>query len=87
MPEIVAADITGALAEPGAWRRWILSRVTPRMIATLRQAPADIATARRDLETRAARLTDYAALNVADATSDAATMIDLNHAADAADMQ
>jgi hypothetical protein len=50
-------------------------------------ALADIETARRDLEARAARLTDYAALIVAGATSGAVTMIDVDHAADAADTQ
>ncbi len=87
VPEIVAADITGAPAAPGAWTRWTLRRVAPRTMAPLRQALADITTARRDLEARAARLTDYAALIVAGATSGAVTMIDLDHAADAADTQ
>ncbi len=87
VPEIVAADITGAAPGPGAWKRWTLRRVAPRTIAPLRRALADIATARRDLEARASRLTDYAALIVAGATSGAVTMIDLDHAADAADTQ
>lgn len=87
VPEIVAGDITGAPAGPGAWKRWTLRRVAPRTMAPLRQAIANIATARRDLEARAARLTDYAALIVAGATSGAVTMIDLDHAADAADAQ
>ena len=56
-------------------------------MAPLRQAIADIATARRDLEVRAASLTDYAALIVAGVTSGAVTMIDLDHAADAAATQ
>ncbi len=85
--EIVAADIAGAPAGPGAWKRWVLRRVAPRTIAPIRQALADIATARRDLEARAARLTDYAALIVAGATSGAVTMIDSHHAADATDTQ
>ncbi|WP_454137207.1 hypothetical protein [Microbacterium paulum] len=87
VPEIVAADITGAAAGPGAWKRWTLRRVAPRTMAPLRQAIADITTARRDLEARVARLTDYAALIVAGATSGAVTMIDLDHAADAAATQ
>ncbi|WP_336625241.1 MULTISPECIES: hypothetical protein [unclassified Microbacterium] len=85
--EIVAADITGAHAGPGAWKRWMLRRVAPRTIEPVRQALADIATARRDLEARAARLTDYAALIVAGATSGSVTMIDMDHAADAAHTQ
>ena len=87
VPEIVAADITGGPAGPGAWKRWTLRRVAPRTMAPLRQAIADIATARRDLEVRAASLTDYAALIVAGVTSGAVTIIDLDHAADAADTQ
>lgn len=87
IPEIVAADITGAPAGPGMWKRWTLRRVAPRAMAPLRRALADVAGARRDLEVRAARLTDYAALIVAGATSGAVTMIDLDHAADAADTQ
>ncbi len=85
VPEIVAADIAGAPAGPGVWKRWTLRRVAPRTIAPLRQAIADITTARRDLEARAARLTDYAALIVAGATSGAVTIIDVDHAAAAAD--
>ena len=65
----------------------MLRRVAPHTIAPLRRALADIATAREDLEARAARLTDYAALIVAGATSGAVTMIDTNHAADAASTQ
>lgn len=87
VPEVIAADITGAIAGPGAWKRWMLRRVAPHTIAPLRQALADIATAREALEARAARLTDYAALIVAGATSGAVTMIDTNHAADAASTQ
>lgn len=85
VPEIVAADITGAPSGPGAWRRWTLRRVAPRTVAPLRRALADIASARRSLETRAARLTDYAALLVAGATSGAVTIIDSDQAANAAD--
>lgn len=87
IPEIVAADITGAPGGPGMWKRWTLRRVAPRTMAPLRRVLADVASARRDLEVRAARLTDYAALIVAGATSGAVTMIDLDHAADAADTQ
>jgi hypothetical protein len=87
VPEVIAADITGATAGPGAWKRWMLRRVAPHTIAPLRQAHADIATAREDLEARAARLTEYAALIVAGATSGAVILIDTNHAADAASTQ
>jgi len=87
VPEVIAADINGATAGPGAWKRWMLRRVAPHAIAPLRQALADIAHAREDLEARAARLTNYAALIVAGATSGAVTMIDTNHAADAASTQ
>lgn len=87
VPEVIAADITGALAGPGAWKRWMLRRVAPQTIAPLRRALADIATAREELEARASRLTDYAALIVAGATSGAVTMIATNHAADAATTQ
>ena len=87
VPEIVAADIAGAPAGPGAWKRWMLRRVAPPAIAPVRRALAEITSARRDLEARAARLTDYAALIVAGATSGAVTMIDVDHAAAAADSQ
>ncbi|MCJ1715411.1 hypothetical protein [Curtobacterium sp. VKM Ac-2922] len=84
VPEVVAADITGATAGPGAWKRWTLRRVTPQVIAPLRRALADIATTREHLEARASRLSNYAALIVAGATSGAVTMIDINNAVDAA---
>jgi hypothetical protein len=84
VPEVVAADITGATAGPGAWKRWMLRRVAPQSIAPLRQALTDIATTREELVTRASRLSDYAALIVAGATSGAVTMTDTNHAANAA---
>jgi hypothetical protein len=84
VPEIIAADITGAIAGPGAWKRWMLRRVAPHAIAPVRQALTAIAAARSDLETRAARLDDYAALIVAGATSGAVTLTDTTTAADAA---
>ncbi len=84
VPEVIATDITGATAGPGAWKRWTLRRVAPKTIAPLRRALADIAATRAELEARATRLTDYAALIVTGATSGAVTMIDSNHAADAA---
>jgi len=87
VPEVMAADITGATSGPGAWKRWMLRRVAPKSIAPLRQALTDIAAAREELEARASRLADYAALIVAGATSGAVTMIETNHAADAATIQ
>ncbi|MEJ8284620.1 hypothetical protein [Curtobacterium citreum] len=84
VPEVIAADITGAAAGPGAWKRWMLRRVSPQATAPLRRALADIATTREELETRASRLSDYAALIVAGVTSGAVTIIDTSHAADAA---
>lgn len=84
VPEVVAADIAAGVAGPGGWKRWMLRRVAPQTIAPLRRALADIAKTREDLEARAIRLTDYAALIVAGATSGTVTMIDTNHAADAA---
>ncbi len=87
VPEVVAADITGAASGPAAWKRWMLRRVAPQNLAPLRRVLADIAAARADLEARAARLDDYATLIVAGATSGAVTMMDPNAAADAAPTQ
>ncbi len=87
VPEVIAADIIGATAGPGAWKRWTLRRVAPKTIAPLRQALANIANARAELEARAARLDNYAALLVAGATSGAVTMTDSNAAANAATTQ
>jgi len=87
VPEVIAADIAGGVAGPGGWKRWMLRRVAPQTIAPLRRALADIAGTRDELEARAARLSDYAALIVAGATSGTVTMINTNHAADAATTQ
>lgn len=84
VPEVIAADITGARSGPGAWKRWVLRRVAPHTIEQLRQALAEIAAARSELETRVAGLNDYAALIVAGATSGAVTILDSPHAASAA---
>ncbi|OII16926.1 hypothetical protein BIV03_04765 [Curtobacterium sp. MCBA15_016] len=84
VPDVIAADIKGAAAGPGAWKRWMLRRVAPQSIAPLRRALADIAITRAELEARASRLSDYASLIVAGATSGAVTMIDTNNAADTA---
>jgi enoyl reductase-like protein len=62
----------------------MLRRVAPQTIGPLRRALADIVTTREELETRASRLSGYAALIVAGATSGAVTVVDTNNAADAA---
>ncbi|WP_286216525.1 hypothetical protein [Demequina sediminis] len=87
VPEIVAADIASAPGGAGAWKRWMLRRVAPHTVAPLRQALAEVANARSELEARAARLEEYSALIVAGATSGAVTMIETNHAAAAASTQ
>lgn len=87
VPEVVAADITGAASGPGAWKRWILRRVPPQAMAPLRSALAIIDAARSDLEARAARLSDYADLVVAGATTGAITVTIPTTAADAAPTQ
>ena len=87
VPEVVAADIARSAAGPAAWRRWMLRRVAAQNEVPLRRALAEIAAARADLQARAARLDDYAALIVAGATSGVATMIDTTPAADAATAQ
>lgn len=87
VPEVIAADVANAPSGPGAWRRWMLRRVAPHSIAPLRRALAEIAAARADLEARSERLTDYADLIVAGATSGAVTIIEENDAADAASTQ
>lgn len=87
VPEVIAADIKGAPAGPGAWKRWMLRRVAPQTITPLRRALGELANVREELEARASRLSDYATLIVAGATSGAVTMIDTNHAADAATAQ
>ncbi|WP_336641441.1 hypothetical protein [Microbacterium sp. USHLN272] len=87
VPEVVATDITGAPSGPGAWRRWMLRRVAPQAIAPLRAALTEIEGARSALEARAARLSDYADLLVAGATSGAIALTDPTTAADAASTQ
>lgn len=62
VPELIAADIAGQPAGPGAWRRWMLRRVSPRAIAPLRGVLAEIAARRDALLDRAARLDRYAEL-------------------------
>ncbi|MDQ0540922.1 putative DNA-binding transcriptional regulator AlpA [Curtobacterium flaccumfaciens] len=76
--EVIAADIRGATAGPGAWKRWMLRRVAPQAVDPLRRVLTDIATAREELEIRAARLTDYAALIVDATTSGSVTVVPSN---------
>ena len=76
--EVIAADIRGATAGPGAWKRWMLRRVAPQAVDPLRRVLNDIATAREELEMRAARLTDYAALIVDATTSGTVTVVPSN---------
>ena len=87
VPEVVAVDIPGQAFGPGAWKRWTLRRVAPHAIVPLRQALAAIAAARSDLQTRAARVDEYADLIVAGVTSGAVSMIDSTTAAVAASEQ
>ncbi|WP_394280245.1 helix-turn-helix transcriptional regulator [Microbacterium sp.] len=86
VPEVIAADITGAATGPGAWKRWTLRRVHPQTIEPLRVALAEIAIARERLEARVQRLERYAALLVDGATTGAA-VISPKPAADAASTQ
>lgn len=62
VPELIAADIAGQPAGPGAWKRWMLRLVSPHAITPLRGALADIAARRDALLDRAARLDRYAEL-------------------------
>lgn len=66
-PEVAAADIN-ANAEPIPWRRWNLRRVPAGQKASLQAALADITTARRIAEQRAAELGELETL-VADAVA------------------
>src|SRR5690606_28960067 len=67
VPEVAAADIN-ANAEPIPWRRWNLRRVPAGQKASLQAALADITTARRIAEQRAAELGELETL-VADAVA------------------
>ena len=74
VPELVAADIVGQPAGPGAWKRWMLRRVGPRAITPLRGALAEIAARRDALIDRAARLDRYAELLAAGVVAGAVTI-------------
>ncbi|WP_051191872.1 hypothetical protein [Microbacterium luticocti] len=52
VPELIAADIAGGAAGPGAWRRWMLRRVDPVQVAPLRAALHEAAATRADLHRR-----------------------------------
>ncbi|WP_404444477.1 hypothetical protein LG315_11960 [Microbacterium marinum] len=86
VPEVIAADITGAATGPAAWKRWMLRRVHPQTMEPLRAALAEIAAARESLEARAQRLERYAALLV-DGAATGAAVISPRPAADAASTQ
>ncbi len=84
VPEVIAADITGAASGPGAWKRWMLRRVSPQTIAPLRAALDEVEAARSALYARARRLEQYSALLVDGATTGAAAVISAPPAAPAA---
>lgn len=74
VPELIAADIVGQPAGPGAWRRWMLRRVAPHAIAPLRGALAELAARSEALRDRAARLDRYADLLAAGVVAGAVTL-------------
>ncbi|MFB9308624.1 hypothetical protein BJY17_001909 [Agromyces hippuratus] len=74
VPELLAADIVGQPAGPGAWKRWMLRRVAPQAIAPLRGALAEIAAQSEALRDRAARLDRYAELLAAGVVAGAVTL-------------
>ncbi|MGW9167354.1 hypothetical protein [Agromyces sp. NPDC055658] len=74
IPELVATDIVGQPAGPGAWKRWMLRRVAPQAAAPLRGALADIAAQSEALRNRAARLDRYAELLAAGVVAGAVTL-------------
>ncbi|MFD4420980.1 hypothetical protein ACFWN7_05705 [Agromyces sp. NPDC058484] len=74
VPELIAADIVGQPAGPGAWKRWMLRRVSPQAVAPLRGALADIAARSDALRDRAARLDRYAELLAAGVVAGAVTL-------------
>lgn len=71
IPEIVADDIRGAQNGPASWKKWIVRRVAPDMIAPLRTELGEIARAQAALTARVSGLEEYAALVVAGATAGA----------------
>lgn len=74
VPELIAADIIGQSAGPGAWKRWMLRRVAPRAITPLRGALAEITARSAALRDRAARLDRYAELLAAGVVAGAVTL-------------
>lgn len=84
VPEVIAADIAGAVGGPGAWKRWMLRRVSPQTIAPLRAALDEVEAARSALYARVRRLEQYSALLVDGATTGAAAVISAPPAASAA---
>ncbi|WP_396667363.1 hypothetical protein [Microbacterium sp. R86528] len=74
VPELIAADIAQAAGGPGAWKRWMLRRVTPAQIAPLRTALIEIADHQQALRQRLTMLDTHADL-LADAVASGAVTI------------
>ncbi len=82
VPELVAADIARSPGGPGAWRRWHLRRVAPRISAPLREVLAELAAHRDTLQRQIEALDTYSDLLTAGVVAGAVTLT--QDAADAA---